>query len=177
MKKLIASIAVFLLLIYGIVSCEKDDICAEGTPTTPSVVIEFYENENREELKNITNLKLYTEGVNDTLPAAGQAVTFNRITIPLKTNEQTTKWFLQYSIPNTSIVNTDVITFNYTSEEIYVSRACGFKSAFYLNPENDASPGVTLSDEGFNDGLWIRDYSIEVPNIENEDETHIKIYF
>ena len=176
MKKLIASAALLLIVLYSFTACEKDDICAEGTPTTPSLVLEFYENENREQLRSITNLRLYAEGVNDTLPVAGQPVTFDRIAIPLRTDAQTTRWFLQYSIPNTNIVNTDILTFNYTSQQIYVSRACGYKSVFYLNPENDSLPGVVLSDEGANN-FWIADYSIEQPNIEDENEAHIKIYF
>ena len=42
-------------------SCEKDDICEATTPTTPKLVIEFYDVLNRTVKKNVNNLavKLY----------------------------------------------------------------------------------------------------------------------
>ena len=49
-----------LLLLLGLTfslsSCEKDDICAESTPTTPKVVIEFYDAANPTTAKNVSNL-------------------------------------------------------------------------------------------------------------------------
>ncbi|NJM80828.1 MAG: hypothetical protein HC854_16675 [Flavobacterium sp.] len=62
----------------------------------------------------------------------------------------------------------DIITFNYTKEDIYISRACGFRTVFNLN---DADPVITIVDD------WIKDIEVIQPSIENENETHVKIYF
>jgi len=48
-KYIITSLA--LLLAVSFWNCEKDDICAETTPTTPKLVIEFYDNANPTVLK------------------------------------------------------------------------------------------------------------------------------
>ena len=36
----------FFLFVFLISACEKDDICNEGTPGTPRVVIRFFDNDN-----------------------------------------------------------------------------------------------------------------------------------
>ena len=66
--------------------------------------------------------------------------------------------------------NIDVITFNYQRVDKYVSRACGFKTLFYLNVTNP----VVLTADGSN---WIQNIVVTQPNIENENEVHVKIYF
>lgn len=171
MKRLIAFSLILCGLLYTVTGCEKDDICTEDTQTTPSVLIEFYDFSNREEPKTVTDLKYYVEGME------GRTVTGTSMVLELRTDAPTTQWILRYKTPNTTVYNFDVLTFNYTAQEIYVSRACGYKSVFTLNPDTDAAPGVVRTDATFPDNLWIRDFSIENYNIENEDEAHIKIYF
>ncbi len=39
--------------------CERDDICSEFTPTTPRLLIEFYDIANQEELKFAPQLSVY----------------------------------------------------------------------------------------------------------------------
>ncbi|ESU26620.1 hypothetical protein FLJC2902T_25940 [Flavobacterium limnosediminis JC2902] len=172
MKKL-KIFALTVLIANSFWSCEKDDICAEGTPTTPSVVIEFYDAANPENLKNVTNLKILSPGYAEMENKNG----VSKIKIPLKTNEDiTTFQFILNGYDNDlTNDNTDELTFNYAREDIYVSRACGYKTVFQLNENN---PVVT---DGTNaDGLWISTTTpIEVlqSNIQYDNETHIKIYF
>lgn len=178
MKKLIASITLLLILTGFSLSCEKDDICAEGTPTTPSLIVEFYNKDNPEELVNIVNLKYYAVGETDTLP--GAPATVNKIELPLRTNATTTKWGLVYtrvlSNGQTTPPNTDFLEFNYVTNEIYVSRACGYKTTFTLNPDLDETPNPVLTDSDTADGFWIHSFTVMTTNIEKEDETHIKIF-
>ena len=51
-----------------------------------------------------------------------------------------------------------------------MSRACGFKTLFYLNYTNP----TVLTADGNN---WIQNIVVTQPNIENENEVHVKIYF
>ena len=55
MKKIIS---LLLLFTFGLSSCEKDDICDANTPTTPRLVITFYDNAAPTTLKTVTNLKV-----------------------------------------------------------------------------------------------------------------------
>jgi len=65
------------------------------------------------------------------------------------------------------------LQFNYSTQEVYISRACGFKTLFTLKPTN---PIVTT--EPFNSpSSWIKNIVIVKSNLENENEVHVKIFF
>jgi hypothetical protein len=149
--------------------CEKDDICAPGTPTTPRLVIEFYNNENPAILRNVTDLKVKN-------PEQETFMSFNntsKIEIPLRTFEDFTVYEFTINSNATGISNnTDRIQINYTRDDIYVSRACGFKTFFELNPivGFDVEPGT-------DDILWIKAQNVVKTKIDNENEIHIKLFF
>ena len=166
---------IYLLFLIAITfsSCEKDDICDANTPTTPRLIIDFYDATNPTALKNVINLKVIGFGLADdkVLDVFNGVST---IQLPLKTNENTTKYRLILNSTNTTSINEDLLQFDYTHEDIFVSRACGYKTIFKLNSPN----GVTRTDASTPDGFWIPDgYTIQTTNIDNENETHIKIYF
>ncbi|WP_294818535.1 DUF6452 family protein [uncultured Flavobacterium sp.] len=177
MKRLIGSVIVLLAITCFSLSCEKDDLCADGTPTTPSIIVEFYNKDNTEELVNLVNLKYYAVGEADTLP--DPLATANRIELPLRTNATSTKWGLMYTrrLSNGTFTpyNTDFIEFNYETLETYVSRACGYKTTFMLNPDSPEGSNPLLTDSDDTDGFWIDDVEVLTTNIENKDEVHIKI--
>ena len=171
MKKFIASIVIFTLIVCYLCSCEKDDICAEGTPTTPSLIVEFYNKDNREILKTI-NLEYYAEGFDDV-----DTIIDSRLELPFRVDADNVKWSMTYVYTPTSgnvIRNTDFLELNYERNELYVSRACGYKTVFNLDPDTDDN---ALTDSPEEDGFWVTGLSVETLNIENEDETHIKIFF
>lgn len=157
-----------ILFTFTLSSCEKDDICAEGTPVTPRVIIEFYNAATPTVLKNVTNLGI----IEPTLSSGFSFTAVSKIQVPLKTTaDVTTLQFIQNgSDTDTTNDNIDVITFNYQRVDEYVSRACGFKTLFYLNETNP----VVLTADGDN---WIQNIVVTQPNIENENEVHVKIYF
>jgi hypothetical protein len=175
MKRLLASIALLLVITCYLWSCEKDDICADGTPTTPSLIIEFYDKDNQTELKSITNLKYYVLG----MPIVGK-FTGTKLALPLKVDANTVKWAFKYTQNLTgggTVTNIDYIKFNYTRDELYVSRACGYKTIFKLDTDSNDHPNPELTDSTANDGFWIDDITVQTLNILDENETHIKIYF
>ena len=160
----------FLLIFISVFfsSCEKDDICDTNTPTTPKIVIEFYDVANPTTLKNVTNLGLIAPGFTNGF----EFTATSKIKVSLKTFEDTSVlYFIQNgSAAPTTDDNSDSVTFNYTRKIVYVSRACGYKTLFDLNSTNP----ITVTPDSNN---WIQNVFVSQPNIENEDETHIKIYF
>ncbi|GAA4244118.1 MULTISPECIES: DUF6452 family protein [Winogradskyella] len=61
-KKYIIPFVLSLIVITTLQNCERDDICAATTSTTPRLVIEFYDIDNPESLKNVPRLTVYGEG-------------------------------------------------------------------------------------------------------------------
>jgi hypothetical protein len=179
MKKIIA----FLLILgFASSSCEPDDICDPTTPTTPRMLIKFYDISNASVQKNVTDLKVIGEGMSEGVvlnPAgiddAKYLTNGNSILLPLKTDADVVKYkfILNYGNKNPLLVNEDNFEFKYTRENIYVSRACGFKTVFNLDPNNpfihtDSTPA---------DQKWVKYVIAEKLNITSENETIIKIFF
>ena len=149
--------------------CEKDDICVDDT--TPRLIIEFFDDASPANLKNVTNLKVTGVGETDALKVFTGV---SKIELPLKNIDDTTQYILILnSTSTTGANNEDFLQFDYTRQNVYVSRACGYKTIYELNSPN----GVTLTDAATPDQLWIRNISIQTTNIESENEVHIKIYF
>jgi hypothetical protein len=179
MKKIVA---LLLVLLVTSSSCEKDDICDANTPTTPRLIIEFYDISNPSVLKNVTNLKVIGDGMTDGIifnPSATGDYQYltngNKIALPLKIDGDSTTFtfILNSGNSNTALIDTDKVTFNYSRENVFVSRACGFKTLFQFAPSNrivhTAVPNTKLK--------WMQYISVEKSNIANENETHIKVFF
>ena len=168
--------ALLLLLFILAPSCEKDDICAETTPTTPKLILRFYDIASQEDTKNATGLRVtgFDENNEDVAISGLNVVTTDSINLPLRTDVNITKFTFHKdyeAITNTegdtiSIEgNPDIVTINYEREDIYVSRACGFKTIFNI---------ITFSVEDDGD-KWILDSDIINFTVENEFTAHVKI--
>lgn len=169
MRKLI----LIALLNLSLVGCEKDDICTEDT--TPKLVIDFYEYLNPTVKKNF--LKLEVSEINN--PEVILSIEHNnQLKLPLKTNaSQSTYLFrLYYNSLNNVVYNDDIISIDYSKADIYVSRACGFKSNFTLNTPTPNHTNPSLSEPN-PDGFWIKETIIKQPLITNENETHLDLLF
>ncbi len=159
-----------LLFLQG---CQHDDLCPATTQTTSLLVIRFYDVNDRESAQAPINLSI--KAVNkDT--AYLNRINKDSIAIPLRTDENKTQYEFTLNAPaagqpseNQSIpTNTDVMTFNYGREQVYLNRACSYKVNYV-----DLKVSV---DEG-EDGGWIKDFVIEKTNIEDESSAHINIYY
>ena len=179
---------IILFLAVALVNCERDDICAEGTSTTPRLLVEFYDATSPEDLKNVPRLTLYGEGLvldengMETEPTAASSATLvfnanvNSAALPLKIDDgddneivTTTRYILEKDtnlrLDDTGISNTDIIEIRYETEFVYVSRACGYKGVF-------KSLSVTrITDED----NWISSINVDVTEIENENTVHVRI--
>ncbi len=176
MKKII----LVLLVLISFSSCEKDDICIDET--TPRLIVEFYSISNNALLKNVVNLKVKAEGAPDFIVFNSSLLDTdpvrylfngNKLELTLQINGTTAKYSLLLNSTSLTNANEDFLQFNYTPENVFVSRACGFKTIFTL----DNSNGVVQTDTTTPINFWIQDYTILTTNITTENETHIKIYF
>lgn len=163
-------ILIALIIIIGYFSCERDDICPDSTPTTPRLKIDLLDASNEDNKKNAFNLVVI--GLDDEFNLPDPINVGNEfilpdynfkdidsLLLPLKTTENTTQYILikdaevnDNSTPDDLTDdfidgNHDTITINYSREEVYVSRACGYKTIFKnvtlnLN-EDDTDPWIT----------------------------------
>ena len=179
MKKIITLI---ILITFASSSCEKDDICDANTPTTPRLVIDFYNITSPSVKKNVSNLKVIGEGMKDgiifNLGSTGETQYLsngNTISIPLKTNANATKYrfILNSGNSNPALIDTDEVTISYTHNDVYVSRACGYKTLFTLEPTNPILQTAVPATKA----KWMQAISVEKTNIDNENEAHLKIFF
>lgn len=174
----------FLLLLVALISCERDDICAETTPTTPRLMVEFYDATETEELKPVTRLTVYGEGLanNPTNDNTEGTLVYNTnataIELPLligNEGEITTSRFILEKDTNLRLdedvdtdSNIDIIEISYETEFVYVSRACGYKSIF---------KNLQVSFETSDDGAWISGIEVvdTIEIVENENTVHVRI--
>ena len=173
-----------LAILFGIITilsmgCEPDDICPESTPTTPSLIITFYDISLQKNKKNV--FKFRAQGVDNNNPLTNyNVVTTDSIVLPLKTIGTSTQYKLYkdytYSDngtpdnPNDDIIggNQDIITINYSTENVYVSRACGYKTIF-------KNVTLTIEPDGNN---WIlsKESLTNNQSVENETAAHFKLF-
>src|SRR5690606_23270464 len=138
--------------------CQKDDICPEGTETTPLVQIEFFNAEDSEVLKVVPGLTIIEVETNDTL--FGPETT-NHVNIPLRTTQSYTEYrFIANG--DTDEANEDLVRFDYLPTPDYINRACGCKINFL-----DLSLNRRAEEQ-----RWIISDFIVIDDIENEAETH-----
>lgn len=157
MKKLIFSL--FIITSFIAFNSCQDEFCLDST--TPNVVIEFYNNTERDSLKEI-DLIVWANTTKDTI-FNGTISDTGSLELPLDTQNNSVVYHLsrQDDLGNGSVED---ITINYTTEDQYVSKSCGFKSVF-----NNVTISTTNAD-------WLLDSETTTESITNETEAHVKIY-
>ncbi|UOY05917.1 DUF6452 family protein [Muricauda sp. SCSIO 64092] len=167
-------VLLLLLLITHFASCEKDDICVEGD--TPLLVIGFYDVLDTLEFKSVPTLRIKAID-NDSILSDSEAYGFgdranspDSIFVPLRIMEPTTQFELISGSSSTEDIdetgNRDTLTFTYTVNEEFISRACGFIANF---DELDTIRQVSAED-------WIKRISISEKNVERSNAIHVKIF-
>lgn len=164
-KKLILN----LVAVLSVLGCTKDDICEETAPTTPLLVIEFKDAFNRNEAKAVNELNILLTDDDGTAVFATPTANDTIVSIPLNTEATFSEFqFVVNSNDTTDIRNVDIVTFNYTREDVYISRACAFRVTY-----NDLN--LNIEDDGAN-ANWILDAEILKTTIEDETEAHLTIF-
>jgi len=141
----------FLALLF--ISCEKDDSCID--PTTPNLIIQFYDYNNPENLKSIDKLSIIYLVTGDTL----QYENIDRVEIALNVNDDFSSFKF---IKDTEA---DMVSFGYQRENVFVSKACGYKTLFH---------NITINIDNID--YWIKNYEIINQEIVIDTATHVKIF-
>ena len=146
-----------LLTFSVLISCEKDDICIEGSENTNRVTIGFIDNES----KNPTGINLsLIKGVNNDSIISEQ-FSGAELKLPLMVNSNQTKYILEQNE-----IRDTLIIFHQTKHQ-YLNRSCGFKSNFLIKSDTEI-----IKESG-----WIREISIVQDSIFNEEKTNIFIHY
>lgn len=164
-------IPLFCLLFFtiGIFSCEKDDLCDPSLSVTPRLIITFVDVLNPQERKTIDRLGLKEIGSPDFAPLdllGSLALTnVDSIAVPLRTDHNSTSY--NFYKEDATGINIDNIDFNYTIEEQYINRACGFK-VIYNNLEAVQNLEPVAEQ-------WIRDVRVITESVTSNNDIHIEI--
>lgn len=157
---------ILLLILTSLWGCTKDDICTEDTPVTPRLIVQFNDILNRSEVKAVETLRVILIDISDTTDVyIGTSDTL--VALPLNTNVGFTEFRLISNSSDEDNLNADAIGFTYSTQDIYVDRACAFKTIY-------SNFNANIEDEGGTN--WILDAEIKTTNIENEDDTHLTIF-
>ena len=153
----------FLLIVFlFITSCEKDDICID--PTTPHLIIRFYDKDDTSKVKKVTNLKIAVKNSFDDIVEIGATRTIDSIALPLNVDIDITKIYLTKNVNDTSPGIEDVFNVNYSRDEVFVSRSCGYKTVY-----NNVNATDLTND-------WIQNISFTFTEIKNENQAHLNIF-
>ena len=159
MRKIIG----FLFLAIIIISaCEKDDFCTQ-TPVTPKLILRFYDADNRDTFKDVESLSVWVEG-KDTITSYMSA-DIDSIAIPLNPNDSETIYHFKMNDTDGKTINNkeETFTINYTPENEFVSRSCGFRVIF-----NDANFS--------SDNTWINSFTAIETTIDNQNAAHVQVF-
>ncbi|PCI35565.1 MAG: hypothetical protein COB60_02275 [Flavobacteriaceae bacterium] len=138
---------------FVISSCETDEICDQTIQPTPSLVVTFYDNDNPDTRKEVTDFSAKLIDKDDVISLK----TTDSINIPLDIfNLNTSYQFNQGEL-------IDNMEFTYTTKQIFMSKSCGYRTQF-----SDLSATVTNN--------WIKKISVEETIINDQKTEHVKIY-
>ena len=150
------------LFLWG---CTRDDICPEDTQTTPLLVIKFKDISNPSQVKAVSNLRITLANTSQTEVVTARTDTLYKI--PLNPTATSVDYNFTKGYEETT-PNTDAFNITYQrGEDIYINRACGFRTSF-------TDIEATIQAEG--SANWMLGKSINNTTVENEDTTHITIF-
>ena len=172
----------FVGIAMVLLACEKDDICVEGD--TPLLVIGFYDIADTTEFKTVPTMRIKAlhsntfaeDSILDSDSYTRSEFEFNdrtnvtdSIFIPLRVSASNTDFvFISSSADEdeVEIGNRDTLTFNYTVNQQFISRACGLVANF-----NELDTTRTVSDSD-----WIKRITVQETDVELSNTIHVKIF-
>lgn len=180
-KKIIAIFGILAFVGLGLmstllVSCEKDDVCTESMPRTPQLVIEFFDLDNPTTPKDVVDLLVIAEiFLEDENPSALFFTNENKIKIPLLVNEDSTTYLFRINSKseNPQLNRTDLVTFQYNRRDVFINRACGFKTLFDFEVFNP----ITIQGALPGPNPWILGQQIINVQVNPSEDAHVNFFF
>lgn len=145
-----------LLILLFHQSCEPDDVCNVENPSTPQLVFRLYDANQPSQLKSVDTLRV-KDTENESIL---QMINTDSIAIPFQINAN--KMNLDFMI---SVGISDELLIDYQTQDMYLSRACGFQSTFIIN---EIEIGSNQS--------WINKIEIVTNEVLVDTLAHVKIY-
>ena len=156
---------IWVCLCFLFFGCEKDDICNEGTPGTPKLVIRFYDQENPTETKGLPGIKI--QYIAQEYPLY-ELTSSDSIALPMDLSTNATRYAFILPTSTASLTVADTLQFNHHMRiDEYTRRACGYKASFQL-----IDPPVSTT----NSASWFIRAEILTDTISNEEQAHLAIY-
>ncbi len=140
------------LLIIVISACEKDDFCIQN-PVTPKLILRFYDATDISNTKTADELYVWS-GTKDSI---FENISTDSLVIPLNTTTNQTI----YNLSKDNVV--EQFTIDYTTENEYVSRSCGYRIIF-----NNVSFSSNNS--------WITEITQVETTIDNQNAAHVQVF-
>nr|WP_247716547.1 DUF6452 family protein [Sinomicrobium weinanense] len=154
--------------------CEKDDICPEDSATTPLVVITFHNDNDPGSLKEVPSLRVIGRDKDKPVETFADSTYIDSIAIPLKVFANETIYaFTRHTQEITdagdtiTVTNADTLTFDYRTEQQFISRACGFITNY---------SELNVIEDQEDENRWISYLEVANPTVENQNTTHVKIF-
>jgi hypothetical protein len=164
----LSSIGFILLFSFlAISSCEKDDICVDGD--TPLLIIRFYNATDSTTLKSVAALRIIGIGNGEPVDTFTDRSSTDSVAVPLRINEINTQFQIILNSDgddDAETGNIDTLQFNYATNEVFISRACGFVANYEIETD-------TLTSDTDN---WIQSIEITNPSVTSQDSVHVKIF-
>ena len=130
----------------------------------------FYDAENPDLTKNVVQLQVFIEGVDEPYENETISTLTDSIALPIQVNQNLTRYRLVLPGDEEEGIedNEDVFEITYVKEDEFVSRSCGYRALFY---EGTAE----LEQDQDN---WIVDLEAQSEPLEitNEERAHVKIF-
>ena len=146
------------------IGCEKDDICNEGTPGTPRLIIRFYDHAAPNTLKSVPTIQLKEINQDNIY----RSFSSDSIAIPMDLSKTFTRYAFILSSSTASVTLADTLQFNHPyRNDRYSRRACGFSAEYTLG-----QPAITT----IGSITWYVNSSIKLDTIRNEEQAHLAIY-
>ncbi len=173
MKKGLFYLVIIASVLLASISCERDDICVD-VPITPFMTIAFQNNDpNFNVPRVVTNLQVTLIENDSTVFTT--PISDDTISIPLNTLTNKTVFQFTRNVGDANVNNTatDTLSFSYITENVFVNRACGFKT-FY----NELSAEINEDRDSLDtsDNNWIQQLEIINTTINDEPNTHIRLF-
>lgn len=174
-----SKIGLFFIIVFTLlsvmVSCEKDDICANES-VTPYLVISFVDDDDREVSNTVFDLQITYLGdkeVEDPDVFSSETTT-DSVTLLLPTDENSARFAFKQNFDSSNPedlteVEIDIVEFEYELNKEYVSRACGFRTT-HTNLKVTVTPG----DGGEVTQGFIKSVLIDNQTIDDEEEAHVR---